>query len=96
MIQIPIDNRKEYTTKTSSATAKDVRHVDNSGKVQRLRRDKSNERRRRPDRRREQSPLSGKDRRKPSDRRSPLLLNARSAKPEALHSRKGFTIDTKA
>ena len=96
MINIPIDNRKEYTTKTSSATAKDVRHVDNSGKIQRLRKDKNNERRRRPDRRREQSSVSGKDRRKPSDRRSPLLLNARSAKPEALHSRKGFTIDTTA
>ena len=96
MIQIPIDNRKDYTNRTSSATAKDVRHVDLSDKVQSLRRDKVNERRRRPDRRRQQSTLLSKDRRKPSDRRSPLLLNARSAKPEALHSRKGFTIDTKA
>ena len=96
MIPIPIDTRKNYTTKTSSATSKDVRHVDNSGKTQRLRRDKNNERRRRPDRRREQSPVLGNDRRRPSDRRSPLLLNARSAKPEALHSRKGATIDIKA
>ena len=95
MIQIPIDNRKDYTTK-SSASANDVRHVDLSSKVQNLQRDKLNERRRRPDRRQQQSSISGKDRRKPSERRSPLLLNAKSAKPEALYSRKGFTIDTKA
>jgi hypothetical protein len=96
MIYIPLETPKDYTTRKSSATSKDVRHVDHSGKTQSLRRDRLSERRRRPDRRRQQATISGKNRRKPSDRRSPLLLNARSAKPEELHSRKGFSIDTKA
>lgn len=53
------------------------------------------ERRRQPDRRRKQVPISISERRKTKDRRHPKLLNARSAEPEKISSRKGRTIDTK-
>ena len=95
MIHLPIDNRPDYKNTSTTATAKDVRYVDHSEKNQVVRKERSSERRRMPDRRKKQAALSGKDRRRVNDRRSPLLLNANSAKPEALYSRKGSSIDTK-
>ncbi len=96
MIHLPIDNRPDYKNITSSATAKDVRHIDNSERTRSIRRESTKERRRMPDRRRAQASMDNKERRRVSDRRSPLLLNARSAKPEALYSRKGSSINIKA
>ncbi|WP_250657474.1 hypothetical protein [Alkalimarinus coralli] len=96
MIFLPIDHRPDYKNRTTTATSKDVRHVDHSETTQQIRRERASERRRMPDRRKKQAPLAGKERRRVNDRRSPLLLNAHSAKPEALHSRKGATINTKA
>ncbi len=97
MIHLPLDQRPDYkrTTSAPSAAAKDVRHVDNSDESQHVRRERAIERRRMPDRRRKQTAIADKERRRLSDRRSPLLLNARSAKPEELYCRRGGSIDTK-
>ncbi len=96
MITLPIEHRIDYKTQSTSATSKDVRHVDHSETTQTVRRDKTTERRRMPDRRRKQTPMKGQEKRRVNDRRSPLLLNAKSAKPEQLYSRKGSSINTKA
>lgn len=96
MISLPIEHRVDYKNQTTSATSKDVRHVDHSETTQTIRRDRTNERRRMPDRRRKQTPIAGQEKRRVNDRRSPLLLNAKSAKPEQLYSRKGSSINTTA
>ncbi|MFD2229803.1 hypothetical protein [Alkalimarinus sediminis] len=96
MISLPVEHRVDYKKPSTSATSKDVRHIDHSETTQTIRRDRTTERRRMPDRRRRQDTITGQEKRRVSDRRSPLLLNAKSAKPEQLYSRKGSSIDTKA
>ncbi|UZE95059.1 hypothetical protein [Alkalimarinus alittae] len=96
MITLPIEHRVDYKNKSTSATSKDVRHVDHSETTQSIRRENTAERRRMPDRRRKQDPVTGNEKRRVNDRRSPLLLNAHSAKPEQLYSRKGSSINTTA
>lgn len=68
-------------------------YVQDTDHSERLRRNLNNERRRQPDRRREQSPIQGKDRRRIRDRRQPILLDPKTGAPKALTSRKGQTID---
>lgn len=96
MITLPIEHRVDYKNKPTSATSKDVRHVDHSETTQLIKRDRTTERRRMPDRRKRQNDVNGSDKRRVNDRRSPLLLNAHSAKPEQLYSRKGSSINTTA
>ena len=96
MISLPIEHRVDYKNQSTSATSKDVRHVDHSETTQTIRRDRTTERRRMPDRRRKQDAMAENEKRRVNDRRRPLLLNAKSAKPEQLYCRKGSSIDTKA
>jgi hypothetical protein len=56
--------------------------------------ERPSERRLKPDRRQHQQPWDASERRK-RRRRSPLLLNARSSKPEPLGPSKGLLIDTR-
>lgn len=51
------------------------------------------ERRNRPDRRRQQQPFAGADRRHKTDRRRPELLNGRRLEPDRLGDRRGRLID---
>lgn len=96
MITLPAEHRVDYKNKPTSATSKDIRHVDHSETTQSIRRDNTTERRRMPDRRKKHSEVSCTEKRRINDRRSPLLLNATSAKPEQLYSRKGTSINITA
>ncbi|WP_166255205.1 hypothetical protein [Marinobacter salicampi] len=58
-------------------------------------RERLRERRRQPDRRRKQMAFDGEDRRKRRSRRSPILLDHRTAKPAALEDRRGSLISTR-
>ena len=52
-----------------------------------------NDRRRRPDRRRQQRAFKGTDRRKKTDRRQPKLLGSRRLSPQQLKDRRGRLVD---
>jgi len=75
---------------------KDTRKVKVGESSRRIKDDVRWERRRQPDRRQQQTPLSAAERRHRTDRRQAKLLNAHSKQPEKVSSQKGRTINTRA